>query len=90
MESVMSYCYEKERPSLFTETGSATLIKVRDESRKLLDIAGAFAAQKAWDGCTGDSWLMMAALDYLVERGELQRVTPQGSTWAQNAVFIKG
>ena len=83
----MSYDYTTERPKLFTEDGTTMLFKVRDNVRELLDTAGAFTAEKAWKGVTGDSWLMMACLDRLVEHGEIERVTPKGTTWGQYEVF---
>lgn len=83
----MSYSYEKERPELFTEFGVKTLTVIRDNAKRLLKVAGAFTAEKAFEGATGSSWTMLAALDYLVEQGEIIRVTAPGETWGQHQVF---
>lgn len=83
----MSYCYEKERPELFTEDGVKTLTVIRDNARMLLDSAGAFTAGNAFRGVAGSSWTMFAALDYLVEQKEIARVTREGETWGQHQIF---
>lgn len=86
----MSYSYQKEKANLFTESGAATLLAVRDEAKLLIELAGACTAEKAMKKATGSSWTMLAALDYMVERGELRRVTVQGETWGQHQVFVIG
>jgi hypothetical protein len=86
----MSYSYEKEKANLFTESGAATLLAVRDEAQRLIATAGACTAEKAMQKASGSSWTMLAALDYMVERGELRRVTAQGETWGQHQVFVAG
>jgi hypothetical protein len=87
MEGCVSYCYETERANLFTEDGVQTLTAIRDKARELLRKAGAFSAGRAMDDATGDSWTMLAALDYLVEKGEIVRVTAKDSTWGQHQIF---
>jgi hypothetical protein len=83
----MSYQFATERPRLFTEDGVKMLTKVRDNVLELLATAGAFKAGHAWKGVSGDSWQMLACLDYLVEQGEIREVGPTG--WAQDRVFTK-
>jgi len=41
-----------------------------------------------WRDCTGDSWLLMACVDYLVELERLHEVTEPG-TMGQYRVFIQ-
>jgi len=82
------YNYQKERPKLFTENGLKLLIQVRDNALDLLNEAGAFRADKVWKNCSGDSWMLLAALDYLVEKGEIVRVSHD--TIGQHQIFIKG
>lgn len=84
------YEYEKERPALFTKRGVETLTKIRDNAKRLLDESGAFMASKAMANVTGDSWLKLAALDYMVERGAIRRVTPGDAVWGQHEVLVKG
>ncbi len=83
----MSYTYATERSKLFTENGQITFLKIRDNVQRLLKEAGACTAEKAMAGVSGDSWMMLAALDRLVELGEIRKVTAEGATWGQNQVF---
>jgi hypothetical protein len=83
----MSYKYETERAELFTEHGVETLTVIRDNVKRLLKVAGAFTAGHAFENAAGSSWTMLAALDYLVEKGEIVRVTGEGETWGQHQVF---
>lgn len=84
----MGYEYKKERGNLFTESGTEILLKVRDEAKRLIAISGACTAEKAMANVTGSSWTMLAALDYLIERGELKQITRPGATAAQDAVYV--
>lgn len=87
----MTYQYAAEKEALFTTAGGAAiLLAVRDEAHRLIAEARACASGKAMGKATGSAWLMLAALDYLVERGELRRVTAPGSTWGQDRVFVSG
>jgi hypothetical protein len=82
------YSYQAERPRLFTEAGQVMLLKVRDNVRQLLADSGAFMAGNAWRGVTGDSWMMLACLDRLVELGEIRRVE-QGRVAGQSEVYVR-
>ena len=86
----MGYVYEKEREKLFTEAGLNLVIKVRDEAKKLLQDSGAFMLERLMQKMTGDSWMTLAAVDYLVERKELIPVRPKGSVPTQYFVYIDG
>lgn len=83
----MAYDYQTERQKLFTEDGTALLIKVRDKAIKLLGEAGAFTASKVFT--SGDGWTNLAAIDYLVETGCIRRVTKPGETSGQDQVFTR-
>ena len=74
------YDYTKERGVVFTEDGIKLLFKIRDNAQRLLKMAGAFREQEVYGGCSGDSWAMLACVDYLVELGEIRRVTEVCST----------
>ena len=86
----MSYKYETEKPNLFTENGADILLAVRDEARRLIAESGACTSGKAMAKVSGSSWTMLAALDYLVERGDLRRVTAPSASCGQDQVFIAG
>lgn len=83
-----NYNYEDIRPELFTEEGVELLMKMRDHSTKLLFQAGAYSFEKVTRTITGDTWLMMAALDYMVERKEIRMVYEPSNT--MNRVYTKG
>jgi hypothetical protein len=82
----MSYQFATERSRLFTEDGVKMLTKVRDNVKQHLATSGAVRADKAWTGVSGDSWQMLACLDYLVEIGEIRELGPTG--WGQDRVFV--
>ena len=87
----MSYCYEIEKKALFTERGIEMLTRMRGKARELLAQAGAVRADKIIAAAGGgDSWTMLAALDYMVEKGDLRRVTSPSHTWGQHQVFVDG
>lgn len=83
----MSYVYEELRPDLFTERGEEIRLSITVQVRRLARVAGAVRAQEAWRHSCGDSWLMIAALDYLVETGVIREVTGPG-VFAQHRVFV--
>lgn len=78
------YNYQKEKESLFTEQGFETLSKVRDKAKALIESSGSFMAGKAFAG--GDCWQSMAALDYLLEKGEIREVQRE-CAW-RHKIFI--
>lgn len=78
------YKYEEQKKELYTESGLKILLSMRDAARKKLADAGAFRADAIFT--TGDSWTMLAALDFMVEEGEIQEVTRQCA--AQHRVFV--
>ena len=85
----MPYIYEEIRDDLFTEAGVELLMKIRDHSNKLLFAAGAYSVEKVLRTITGgDTWLMLAALDYMEERREIKKVYEPSNT--QNWVYTKG
>lgn len=83
----MAYTYTQMRPDLFTERGVEKLGHVRWNVERMLRIAGAVRAREAWSGIGGDQWLLIAALDYMVEQGEIREVT-DNSAVTQHRVFV--
>ena len=77
----MSYEYESLKPMLFTENGQKDFLKVRDKVNSLIKTAGAFRMAEAGIA----SWPDMAAVDRLVELGEL--VEFKRDCWGQFRVF---
>lgn len=82
----MSYRYAEIRPELFTERGVEMLTRIRRNVGERLVQAGAVRAIEAWTGVSGDSWLMLACLDYMVEQREIREVTGSDA-WGQHRIF---
>lgn len=82
----MSYQYTDLRPRIFSEDGVRMLMAIRDNVRKLLTAAGAVRMQEAIATVSGDSWLMLACVDYLVQIGELVEISRPGCA-GQHRVF---
>lgn len=85
----MSYDYRVQKAKLFTEDGASIMLRVRDNVFKMLAESGAVMMDNAFKGCSGYSWTMMAAVDYLVERGEVREITGP-DVCGQHRVFVKG
>jgi len=83
----MSYDYTKQREYVFSESGIKMFMAIRDRAKELLEEAGAFREQELHACVSGDSWDMLACVDYLVERGEIQRVYSLGAR--QYNVYVK-
>lgn len=83
------YDYLKEREKIFTEDGQEMFLKIRDNTKKLLDTAGAASLGKMINCCTGDVWVMIACVDRMIELGEIKEITNAHAVWAQNRVFVK-
>lgn len=81
----MSYCYETEKPFLFTDEGQRLFLKVRDRVNQLIKEAGAFRQQEGVRGFSGSSWQMIACIDRLVELGEIEELPRQ--CWTQYKIY---
>lgn len=86
----MSYDYAEMRAQLFTESGVEQLTAIRRNVEQALRAHGAIRAQEAISGVPGDSWTQLAAIDYMVEKGEIREVTDPEKVWGQHRVFVKG
>jgi uncharacterized membrane-anchored protein len=83
------YVYTELRPELFTEEGVEKLTQIRRNVERALRDGGAVRAQEATRSVYGDSWLQLAALDYMVEKGEIREITGPDVA-AQHRVFVAG
>jgi hypothetical protein len=79
------YDYKEHRQRVFTEEGQVTFIKTRDRVHHLLKTAGAFRESEL--GGTGDSWLIMACVDRLVELCEIVPLRDPTKCWRQFQVY---
>lgn len=82
------YDYLKERPKLFTEEGVVKCIRVRDNIKYLCELAGACTVEQAISGVSGDTWTLLAIIDWLEERKEIRLIHTQGA--AQHRVILPG
>lgn len=82
------YQYENMRPKLFTDEGLDTFLKIRDRAHRLISEGGAFTLGAAIRGASGDSWLMLACVDRLLEKEEIREVTDPKKVAAQDRVFV--
>lgn len=82
----MPYDYATQRKVLFTESGFKTYNEVRDEALRILDLAGAFRASSVMK--SGDTWTILAVLDYMVETKQLIELTNEHQVRAQDRVFM--
>jgi hypothetical protein len=84
----VSYVYAEQRANLFTEAGVEVLTEVRRNVERALKAAGAFRVEEVM--AVGDSWTVLAAIDYMVEKGEIREVTDREKVWGQHRVFVRG
>lgn len=82
------YNYQTERPKLFTKEGQTMLLKVLKNAQRILPVAGCARMDKLIQGLTGDSWMMLACVDRLVELGELCEVTQAVEPSGQYRIFF--
>lgn len=83
----MSYKYRDTKSKIFEEENQKIFLKIRDNINRLLADAGAVSMGRAIKGTTGDSWVMLACVDRLVELGEIEEI-PRNCI-AQHRLFIK-
>lgn len=85
----MIYDYKQMRDGVFAEHNQKLFLQVRDKTYSLLREAGAARLLNIMYGLTGDTWLIIACVDRLVELGEIKELsgTPQA---IQYRVFIEG
>lgn len=82
------YNYQKEKQKVFTEEGQLMFMQIRDNVKKLLEQSGAVMLDNAIRVVTGDSWLMLACIDRIVELGEIREI-PQDNPAGQHRIFAK-
>lgn len=85
----LMYDYAKEKSRLFTDDGQVMFLQIRDRVRELLAVAGAVRVVEALMTSTGDSYLMLACLDRMVELGEI-RLVQQPCVATQERVYVRG
>ena len=80
------YNYQTEKSKIFTENGQEMFLKIRDNVQKLIKKSGAVMMQNAISGAVGDSGMMLACVDRLVELKEIREITKENVA-GQHRVF---
>ncbi|ASV44511.1 hypothetical protein PBI_SCTP2_496 [Salicola phage SCTP-2] len=80
----MPYNYQEMR-SYILESDSGKN-KILETESKVHSLPKRFTAQQAFT--TGDSWTMLACIDYLVEKGIIREIEPDGP-FEQHRQFVK-
>lgn len=83
----MPYAYQDFKQKLHNDKGIELIIQVRDRAKKLIKEAGAATLGEIVRPIGGDSWTVMAAVDWLVENDGLREVHA-GQCAAQHRIFI--
>lgn len=81
------YNYQKEKEKIFTEQGQEMFIKIRDKAKALLTVAGSFRMDAVMSVASGDTWMMLACVDRMIELGELNEVTKGQNVAGQHRIF---
>ena len=84
------YDYEEQTHALFTPAGVDTIIAVLNHARKLIEASGVAKMSHLLEAATGDSWQLMACVEYLEKWEYLKEVPLQGEVWGQHRIFRAG
>ncbi len=84
----MAYDYKEIKPKLFIEAHQKLFLEIRDRVHRFLDETGVAKMGFILNGSSGDSWVMMACVDRLVELGEIKEVF-HGDCVGQDRIFVK-
>lgn len=82
----MPYDYLMERPRIFTEEGQVAFLAIRDKVKSALKTTGAITIGNAISATTGESWLLLACVDRMVE---LDEITILRRGFAQHNVIVE-
>jgi hypothetical protein len=88
------YSYATQKGNLFTDHGQRLFVGMRDRVLKIVKQAGAIRAAEAMllpDGIgAADGWDLLAALDRMVELGDLREIPQADRVAGQHRVFVAG
>lgn len=85
---MVEYSYNIEKEYIFSSNGVELLLKIRDTVDRLLDDAGAFKVDSVTKCHTGDTFMILACLDYLEEIGETKMAVVGPPV--DNRVYVRG
>jgi len=81
------YQYKEMRASVLTDEGQNMVFELLRSMRLLCAASGVVTGWAAMRGLTGDSWKMLAALDYLIEKKQIREVVLREPVCGQDRVF---
>jgi hypothetical protein len=84
----MSYSYQEEKPKLLTDEGQRLFLRFRDRAHVLLKTSGGTRAHELMASFSGDSWVLLACIDRLVELGELRRIEQEDHVATQHQIYV--
>lgn len=84
----MPYTYQEEKPKLLTDDGQRLFLRFRDRAQSLLKASGAVRAHELMSGFSGDSWVLLACVDRLVELGELRLIEQADLVATQYQIYV--
>lgn len=82
------YKYEDYKDKLLSIEGTEMFFNVKKRIDNFLSLSGAFKIENVITKMSGDSWLIMACVDRLVEIAYLKELTDK-NVMGQNRVFVK-
>jgi hypothetical protein len=82
------YDYLAEKPKLLTDEGQRLFLRFRDRAQVLLKTSGAARAHELMANFSGDSWVLLACIDRLVELGELRRIEQADHVATQHQIYV--
>lgn len=83
------YKYEEQREDLFTENGLKMIMAMHGRALALIAHSGAAMAQNIMSSVSGDTWMMLACLDYLVETKVIREIEQRNECAGQHRIFVK-
>ena len=84
----MTYNYEEIKPKIFIEAHQRLFLEIRDTVHRHLSETGVAKMGFILNGISGDSWVMMACVDRLVELDEIRELF-HGDVVSQDRIFVK-
>lgn len=72
------YKYPNERYRVFTDEGDEMIPEIEKEARRLFEIAGCATIEKLIAPCLGNSFTMLAVVDFLEERHFIRCIYQEG------------
>ena len=83
------YNYRQIKERLYTDAGMDMYIEIRDRVLALLNSAGAVRMENDISEAVGETFIMMACVDRMVEKGILKEIHQTPATPGQHRLFVR-